>query len=280
MNNGLLQRVITASMLAPLVVWAILTLSTLSWGLLLLAVIALAAWEWAGLAGIEGAAGRALYTAALVALTAATGWAVDRGLDPMPLLWIAAPFWLWALSVVLRYPAPLPGAGGKAFVGLIGILALLLAWLALVLLHRVPDQGPLWVLALMVAIWGADVGAYFSGRRFGKRKLAPKVSPGKSWEGLWGGLLLVALLALLFALWRGADAVGVLTLVLLAMFTVMVSVLGDLFESVLKRSRGVKDSGALLPGHGGILDRIDSLVAAAPVFTLAVLTLFNGPGAA
>ena len=278
MHSALLRRVITALVMAPLVLWAILAMDTRTLGLVLLLVIALAAWEWAGLAGIDNMLGRALYTIVLIGLNAGFGWAIEQGFDPMPVLWIAVPFWLWALLVVLRYPVPLPGNGSGWFVGLIGIPALLLPWLALLLLHRLPGSGPasipgpVWVVALVLVIWGADVAAYFSGRRFGRRKLAPRVSPGKSWEGLWGALLGVGLMALVFAQWLGLDASMTIRLLALALFTVMVSVLGDLFESVLKRSRGVKDSGVLLPGHGGMLDRIDSLTAAAPVFALGILS--------
>lgn len=278
MDRSLALRLLTAAVLIPLVLWAILGLDALSFGLVLLLIIALAGWEWAGLAGINEAAGRLLYTAVLVLLSVACGWAWQRGYPVQALLWLAVPLWLWALSVVLRFPAPLPFNGSGWFIGLIGIPALLLPWLAIVVLHALPGDGPAWVLALMVVIWGADSAAYFSGRRFGRRKLAPKVSPGKSWEGLWGALVAIALASMGFALWRGLDVASGALLLALALFIVMVSVLGDLFESVLKRSRGVKDSGALLPGHGGMLDRIDSLTAAAPLFTLGITVLGFGTG--
>jgi len=171
MRSELLQRVLTALILAPLAVWAILALGSDSFGMLLLSIIALAAWEWAGLAGIDANPGRLAYAATLVVLGVGCSIALQRDIDLTPLLWLVVPLWLWALRVVVRFPAPLPATGAVWFVALLGVPMLLLPWLALVLLHRLPLQGPTWVLLLMAVIWGADIGAYFSGRRFGKRKL-------------------------------------------------------------------------------------------------------------
>ena len=121
---------------------------------------------------------------------------------------------------------------------------------------------------MLLLVWGADIGAYFVGRALGRRKLAPNVSPGKSWEGVYGGMAVTAALALVFALWQQLSLSAGLALVALTLGVTLVSVLGDLLESMLKRHRGLKDSSALLPGHGGVLDRIDSLTAAVPVFAL------------
>ena len=129
---------------------------------------------------------------------------------------------------------------------------------------------------LFFLIWGADVGAYFSGRTFGKHKLAPKVSPGKSWEGFWGGLVFAVAIAALMVSWLGKPVLnspdGIL-FILSCAFIVMISVLGDLVESMFKRNRGIKDSSHLLPGHGGILDRVDSLLSAGPFFAILIIVL-------
>ncbi|WP_338036112.1 phosphatidate cytidylyltransferase [Halomonas binhaiensis] len=130
------------------------------------------------------------------------------------------------------------------------------------------DSGGVWLLFVLLLVWCADTGAYFFGRAFGKRKLAPKVSPGKSWEGVLGGMGVTAFLAVIFSLWQSLDLGATIVLVVVTLGVTLTSVLGDLLESMLKRHRGLKDSSQLLPGHGGILDRIDSLTAAVPVFAL------------
>jgi phosphatidate cytidylyltransferase len=135
------------------------------------------------------------------------------------------------------------------------------------------DNNLLLILYVFVLVWVADVGAYFSGRKFGKAKLAPRVSPGKSWAGVWGGLAAVAVFAWAVSQTLGAEAGQSVALIIISVVTAAVSVLGDLFESMLKRFRGIKDSSRLLPGHGGIMDRIDSLTAAIPIFTLLVIQL-------
>ena len=150
---------------------------------------------------------------------------------------------------------------------LIGLLILLPAWQGLVLLKQWP-LGNYLIVAVMVLVWGADIGAYFSGRAFGKRKLAPQVSPGKSWEGVLGGLLTCLLIALAVGLSRHWGVVELVLALAGTLLLVMVSVVGDLTESMFKREAGIKDSSNLLPGHGGILDRIDSLTAAIPLFAV------------
>jgi phosphatidate cytidylyltransferase len=194
------------------------------------------------------------------------------------LLIAAAAFWLLAFieQVVGReldsgFLASFPGR----LVG--GFLVLLPAWLVPLTLRELPD-GKWLTLFLMLYVWGADTGAYFAGHRFGRHKLAPRVSPGKTWEGVAGGLATVLLVALAAGIYGFGFGPAALALwVALSLFTGLVSVLGDLFESRLKRIVGVKDSGTLIPGHGGVLDRIDAFTAAAPVFALAWL-VWRVPG--
>jgi phosphatidate cytidylyltransferase len=157
----------------------------------------------------------------------------------------------------------------------IGLLILLPAWQGLMLFKQWPEANGL-ILAVMVLVWVADIGAYFSGRRFGKNKLAPQVSPGKSWEGVFGGLAASLLVTLAVGLTRDWSGSALLIAIAGAAVVVLISVVGDLTESMFKRQAGLKDSSNLLPGHGGVLDRIDSLTAAIPVF--AVLLWLAGWG--
>src|SRR3990167_3322211 len=181
-----------------------------------------------------------------------------------------------ATLVVLSYRGSSRYWGGAPGKLLIGLLILLPAWQGLMLLKAWP-LGNLLILAVMVLVWGADIGAYFSGKAFGKRKLAPRVSPGKSWEGAIGGLLFSLGLTLAVGLYRGWFASEMLLALAGAGLVVSISVVGDLTESMFKRQAGLKDSSNLLPGHGGVLDRIDSLTAAIPMF--AALLWLAGWGA-
>jgi phosphatidate cytidylyltransferase len=159
------------------------------------------------------------------------------------------------------------------FIGGLGIAALLCAWIALCGLHARPSQGPYWVIFLMVLIWTADIAAYFAGRRWGHRRLADRLSPGKTWAGVWGALAASLVVAMLGLQLFGVTGVRYYMFLAVAVATVLFSIVGDLFESLLKRKAGVKDSGSVLPGHGGILDRIDSLLAASPIFAVGVMIL-------
>jgi phosphatidate cytidylyltransferase len=255
------SRITTALVLAPLVILAIYQLPFPAYAGFFWLIAAAGAYEWAGLAGIDGVPGRLVYLAGFAAL-AALAWMMPE-IWPT-LLWVAAGFWTMAAFVVVTYPHSGRLVGQRWVVGLGGLIVVLTAWLALLVIRDRPG-GATWVLWLLLLVWAADIGAYFAGRRFGRIKLASRVSPGKTWEGAIGGALASLLVALVTLL-----AMGLLTLawIPVVLLLTVVSVFGDLFESVLKRHRGVKDSGALLPGHGGVLDRIDSLVAALPVFAL------------
>lgn len=263
----LLQRVITALILIPPVLAAIWFLPNPALAAVFAVVLLAGAWEWSLLMPLKTPPQRIAY---IVAITLVLGllylWRDEAGLR-LTVLGIAALWWVAALIWVIRYPAGLaPGTSRTRLKAFIGCLVLAPAFLALVLLHA-RTQGPLWILFLLVLIWIADTGAYFSGRQFGRTKLAPEVSPGKTWEGALGGLMLSTLGAGLAAQWLfGISGVQLLWFVAMCAGVVTFSIVGDLTESMFKRHAGIKDSGTLFPGHGGVLDRLDSLFAAAPLF--------------
>jgi phosphatidate cytidylyltransferase len=267
--SELSRRVATAALLLPVAVAAVLLLPTPHFAAVIGAVIAGAAWEWSALAGLTRTGPRALYVAALVGCLVGLYLLAEAWRPAVLALGLA--WWGVAAALVVRFEvsaAPPPRAGG--FGPLAGLLVLAPAWLALVAAHGHSQGGPYWVLLLLALVWAADVGAYFAGRRWGRRRLARRVSPGKSWEGVGGGTAAALGLALAAGLVAGLPAPKVLAVLALALGTVLVSVLGDLTESLFKRAAGVKDSGSWLPGHGGVLDRIDSVTAAAPLYALGL----------
>lgn len=222
------------------------------------------AWEWAGFARLPAAA-RVVYAAALLAAALAAHARLDDALVEA-LLQGSGLWWLVALALVVTYPRPL----SLGFVAGAGVVVLLPSWLLLVWLHAHPAGGAALAFTCLALVWAADVGAFVVGRWLGATKLAPAVSPGKTWEGVTGGVLAAGL-----ATGAAAHALGlpVAPLVALGAVTALVSVLGDLTQSMFKRNVGLKDSGRLLPGHGGVLDRIDSLTAAVPVFVAGLYLL-------
>ncbi|TFH88352.1 phosphatidate cytidylyltransferase [Billgrantia azerbaijanica] len=259
-------RIITAAWLVPLALAGLFGLSGGAFALFTGAIVLLAAWEWTNLAGVVARARRLALVAGLAALLALL-WAAGAARATWP-LWLALVGWLVNLFWVTRYPARLVQWQSTPRRLAMGLWVLLPAWVGFNVLR---DAGSVWLLFVLLVVWGADIGAYFSGRAWGRRKLAPAVSPGKSWEGVLGGLAVTLALALLFAVWQGLGVVGGVALAAITLVVTLASVLGDLLESMLKRHRGIKDSSNLLPGHGGVLDRIDSLTAAVPLFALLFL---------
>ncbi len=266
------QRILTALVLAPLAVAGVLWLPTWQFALVLGLILLGGGWEWSRLAGIESGAGRLGF---LVLLGGWLGllWLPAFGPWVPGLLWGVTAFWFLVGIWLGRVRQIAPAEGFSPPQALVGLVVLGTAWVALVALHRSSPLGPVWVLLGLMLVWVADTGAFFAGRRWGRRKLAPLVSPGKTWAGVGGALAGAILWGGLLALWRGVAGWHLVGLVLLCVASVLVSIVGDLYESYLKRQRGLKDSGQLLPGHGGILDRIDSLTAAAPLFTLGLFWL-------
>ncbi|MBL3526800.1 MAG: phosphatidate cytidylyltransferase [gamma proteobacterium endosymbiont of Lamellibrachia anaximandri] len=267
------QRVLTALILAPLIITGVLWSPTLYLALALALFLAICGFEWARLSGTNGPVGQFGYILVLGLFMAAATMLLEA---PTLLLWLFALVVFWWSVVLIRLRHFRSGAVAEGFSltqSLEGIIVLVPAWLAWVTLHQVPEQGPQLLLFLLILIWAADIGAYFAGRRFGRTKLAPEVSPGKTREGVYGAIAGSLVCGVFFIWWQGFSPVEYPLALLLCVLTVIFSVVGDLFESVLKRLRNVKDSGTLLPGHGGMLDRLDSLTAAAPVFVLGLMLM-------
>jgi len=265
----LAARLVTGLVLAGAVIAATLWLPPLMTIGLFACVTVLGGLEWSGLAGLSQPALRLCYALLCVVPVAVS---LGGGAAAPQLLRLAvagAAWWLVAVAWVLAYqrngsPAP----RGSAALLVIGVCVLApglaaLAWLLL--------RDPVHVLVLFAIVWSADILAYAGGRRWGRRRLISRVSPGKTWEGLWSALAGTLLLALVINAWL--VAMPPLRLLVLVLATFVAAVFGDLLESLLKRLRGVKDSGRLLPGHGGVLDRIDSLLAAGPIYSVALYSL-------
>lgn len=264
------QRVLTALVLAGVFTGILFGAPALVFSVFVAAVCLLAAWEWANLSGYNETRAKVLYVATMLVCGLGAGYVQSqpRFFSAATLLSAAALWWAVALLWVQSYPSSTVLWGPRQMRLLIGFLVILPTWLGFSILRFLPD-GQWLVLAVVLLVAAADIGAYFTGRSFGRHKLAPAISPGKSWEGVFGGVAAAMLVSYLLALGLGSG--NLLLAVIIAVPTAFVSVLGDLFESMLKRYRGIKDSGYMLPGHGGILDRVDGLAAAVPVFAWAVI---------
>jgi phosphatidate cytidylyltransferase len=264
------KRLITAIILIPIMIALVLRLPPKGFGFFTTVVLMLGAYEWSSLMGIQSKILAWCYPIIIFALLPISL------IIPIPYILIGAfLWWLVAFVLVVRYPAASDRWGkGLLWRGVMGICVFIPTWRALNFIRDADlHNGPYILLFLFVLIWGADSGAYFVGKKWGRTKLAPIVSPGKTLQGLYGALgvtMIIMLITLSFFLppyqiWIAAIVVS--------MITVLFSVLGDLFESMLKRNVGLKDSGRFFPGHGGLLDRIDSLTAAAPIFALGSILM-------
>ncbi|MDQ2702750.1 MAG: phosphatidate cytidylyltransferase [Pseudomonadota bacterium] len=267
-------RVIAALILAPVAVAAILLLPT-PWMVALAALVFLVGlWEWFRLADIDDTLARTALLVVNMALMVAIVWGSRTSsgfsyvlLQLMTVLGVI--WWLLAMLWLKHFDFGSDHAGyARAYKLAAGTLAIVPAWCALGVLHGGDPNGHRWLLVALASVWAADTGAYFAGRRYGKRKLAPRISPNKTVEGAIGGLAAALLAALVLAPFAGASLGQLALVAVVTLFAAAFSVVGDLFESLLKRHVGAKDSGDLIPGHGGILDRIDGVVAALPVFAL------------
>jgi phosphatidate cytidylyltransferase len=271
------QRVYTAIVLTIIFLAALLGLPAGYFSFFIGAVVLIGAWEWAMLAGYGAIWQRLAYSALILVLLLGASFYLKFAGEAAPaldstairdLLVVGCVWWALALLLVQGYPSSAILWGRKLLRLLMGVAVLVPTWISLVYIRQLPE-GIYLVLLVILVVAMADSGGYFVGRKFGKHKLAAAVSPGKTWEGFAGGLManlcLAGILAFMFQLnW--------LLLACIIVPTSLVSVLGDLLESMVKRHARVKDSGSILPGHGGILDRVDGITAGAPVFALAVLS--------
>lgn len=267
-------RTLTALILTPLAVAAILLLQT-PWLVALAAVIFLAGlWEWFRLAEIDDTLSRTVLLLVNLLMMVALVWASRSSTGGSLVLfqlatvvgviwWLLAALWLKHYSFASDHDTH-----ARMFKLAAGTLAVVPAWCALALIHAGQPNGHRWLLVALVIVWAADSGAYFVGRQFGKHKLSPRISPNKTVEGLFGGLAAGLAVGVPGALFAGASVPQLPAVALIVVLAVGASVIGDLYESLLKRHVGAKDSSNLLPGHGGILDRVDGVLAALPVFAL------------
>ena len=269
------QRVVTALVLVAVLLPALFAPVAWPFAVLSLAGIAVAGWEWTRL---NGAANTALALGLVLGMTCALAlWAGWSHSPPKPVWWAAAIGWVVGGALALRGGPPAWPSMPVTFRLVIGLAALWTAWLALAAAREI---GVNFTLSVLCLVWAADIAAYFGGRAFGKKKLAPSISPGKSWAGVWSGMVGALALAALWLLLDAAFAMdspsfysrlaahlGYAVLAVVVVLLAAMSVVGDLFESLVKRAAGAKDSSGLLPGHGGVLDRIDALL---PVFPMAL----------
>ncbi len=269
------KRVITACFLLPSVVLAVIFLPSPSFAIISGLIFLLAIWEWTYLAGFESKISRTLclllFPLVILLLITILQWLGREVLEEGLFLLLVA-FWLFALYSLYHYPKSLLFSESRVIGVISGCLVLVPAWVLLVALQYSEPKLVLYILAL---IWMADITAFFVGKRFGRHKLAPSISPGKTWEGVLGALSVSFLIiGLGYSILQ--PGMSILSWVILGIISVVFSIVGDLFESSYKRIRNIKDSGTLLPGHGGMLDRIDSLTAAIPMFTIGFM-FFNRP---
>jgi phosphatidate cytidylyltransferase len=265
-NETLGKRIATASVLAAVLLVVVLWLPPVATVIVLTLLVLAGGWEWSAFLRLRSFPARGAYVAVLATLLP-TSWSLTQTVQGRnSFLAIALAWWLAALCWIVFAPrrvAPWSAA-------LAGALALVPAWLALVRLRLDLPHGAQWVLFSLMLVWMADIGAYFFGRRFGRLRLAPDVSPGKTWEGVLGGVAASVVVAVLGSAWFNLSLVTFLPLRLAA---VSFSIVGDLTESLLKRFAGVKDSGTLFPGHGGVMDRMDSVTGAVPVLFFGLTLL-------
>jgi phosphatidate cytidylyltransferase len=268
------QRVITALVLALILIGAVVWLPASGFQLFIAGICLIGAWEWSNFAGITSALSRAVYVLVIALLMAAVyGLSWSQGW----IVWVSLLWWVLAFWLVLKYPANSEVWSRQGCLFVLGVCVLIPAWSALLLLRLHPYFHFLFCV-MVVLVASADIGAYFCGKAYGKTKLAEQVSPNKTWEGFWGGVGLSSILSLVIGVvlyMQGflGSTLHLFILVPACMLLAVLSVVGDLFESMCKRQLGIKDSGSILPGHGGILDRIDGFTAAAPAFMVLVLLL-------
>lgn len=270
------QRLITAAILIPIVLWGILNLSTLpAFGIVLGIFVLLGVLEWIRMIKFQGSAShKNTYIVVFIGGMLASLALMQSSFLFFLFLSASVGWWLVQIAQLSSYAGETGIEADKSLENLwTGVALLVPTWASLVFIHQDATNGPQLVLFLMILIWSADSGAYFSGRKFGKNKLAPLVSPGKTKEGAYGAFAASGIVAFIGGIWLELGFFQFIFFMVLSMVVVVFSIGGDLLESVYKRKAEIKDSGTLLPGHGGVLDRIDSLMSASPVFALGIWLL-------
>jgi len=284
----LLQRILTALVLATAAISAIFLLPTLYFYLFIAIIVLIAAWEWTELAAINKISGKLAFLLFLIVpMVGVTFWTQILEILSQLLEWpeikeysgvlewlVIGPvlFWIMMMLLIRKVPESLLKIElKKGLAVFIGWFVLFSAWMFLTRLRGL--YGSEAVMYFLALIWIADIAAYFTGKKFGKDKLAAEISPGKTIQGMYGAIISAMICAVLLALYYGFPMMMATDFAFLSMLTVLISIYGDLFFSLMKRKSGVKDSGSILPGHGGVLDRIDSVIAAAPFYYAGVVLI-------
>lgn len=264
----LLQRLLTALIAIPIVLAAIIYMPPIYFSVVVGVFILIGAWEWSGFLSTTQKSLRAVYVV-LVAL----GLVTSAFLPETIMLMIASLMWVWVFIAIVEYQREKPAVGFQFPVvrGVAGFFILIATWDAVLTLRTHPSLGPAWLITVMLLVWGADIGAYFAGRFLGHRKLCSRVSPKKTWEGFAGGMVFSIAIAAVCGFYLSLSFSHYCALLAIAVITALFSVVGDLGVSLFKRMSDMKDSGAIFPGHGGMLDRLDSIAAATVIFVLGVL---------
>jgi len=259
----LYQRILTAIPLAAFVIWIIFFQPTSVFFYFALFIVLISGYEWAKLSGVQNTLLRVVFTLFVTAIT----WAIHQYLSNVTdwAIYVSVMWW-FSITYYLKMATPKSASSDLKLEKLfIALLVLPAAALAMEKIHSI-HQGADWLFYALSLVWVADIGAYFSGKKFGKNKLAPHISPGKTKEGLYGAVIATSIYTLLASYYFEIASEYAVLLVMLSVIVTLVSVSGDLYFSFLKREAGLKDSGNILPGHGGMLDRVDSVLAAMPVF--------------
>ncbi len=265
------KRIITAVILGSLIILVIFKLPNSTIAIVFAGITLIGAWEWSTLIGLKNHVSKLAYITLIGAFVLAV-WLFMQPHENVFLL-VTGLWWLSVVIMLTLYKSNwLRSVWLQKLLEFSGFVVLVPAWLALTKLH---DQGPETLMFLLALVWVADIAAYFVGKRFGKNKLAPLLSPGKSREGVLGALLASLVMAVIGLRIFTFDKQASMYFIGLCVLTALISVAGDLYESLLKRKAGAKDSGTILPGHGGVLDRIDSLTAAAPVYLLGLYWILS-----
>ncbi len=284
----LLPRILTALVLVTLVIAAVFKLPAVYFSLFIAIIVLLAAWEWTALVGIDKLLSKLFFLFTLVIpMLAIQFWTVILELLAQLMEWpgikeysgilewlVIGPvlFWVLIMFLIKQAPEDLLTLDLKSkYKTFIGWFVLLSAWMFLTRLRAF--YGTEMMMYFLLLVWLADIAAYFSGKKFGKEKLAEQISPGKTVQGMYGALMAGFIWAVAMGLYYGFPLIIATDFVFLSVLTVLVSIYGDLFFSLVKRQKGVKDSGSMLPGHGGVLDRVDSMIAAAPFYYAGILLI-------